>query len=328
MSFLSTLLPSVLGFASNFVLDRANSKDQKSALQQQNDFNLKQYEDWKYYNSIDQQMKRASAAGVNPYSLSLSNTLPSAYQQQNAVVDRSPSASFASSFGKAFDTYYRIKDRNLQKQQLQLNLDYKKSVLDFQKQQLRDLNSYRKQQYDLGLSRLESSERLGNRKLDLAAESNQFKKDFYTNPLYLGYWTVKGSKQKYKFAESMNPVSLEIARNKLLQARTFNRNFEDYLNAQVTNMAAQATYHQAVASKYNELYNDDIATQLAMNAAARGAATISNSKFARTWNFGMKMLNDVMDVSGKGMSLWKGKGLFVPTSQNNPYSGYNYNVSY
>lgn len=324
------ILPALIGAGASLLGTYMDNKAQKSAIQQQNVFNQQQYEDWKYYNSIDQQVRRLNAVGINPQSMTLSNTLPSAYQQDNAVVERSPLAGLASAFGKGFANYYQIKDYKLRKEQLKVNQQMKEEVLKFQREQLRDLNAFRKAQIGFGLDKLDYADRWQQRKFDLMAEQNAFRRDFYQNPDYLGYWNVKGSKQRIAFNDEYNPIILATSRAKMTQAKTFAKHFEDYLNAQIAGMSAQSSYRQAQSDFYNEMFYDDLATQKALNAASRNQSIIQSSKFARGWNFGMKMLNDVFDVAGKGMSLWKGKGLFVPTSQQsvNPYAGYNYNVSY
>lgn len=48
----------------------------------------------------------------------------------------------------------------------------------------------------------------------------QFKKDFYLDPSYLGYWQTKGSEQNFNYYNEANPIRLNLLRNELEMKRT------------------------------------------------------------------------------------------------------------
>ena len=309
LNFLSKVvngLPYVGGLLSaglSYLGDRKAEQAQERALKQQNEDNLKFYEDWKYYNSLEQQVKRAQAAGINPAAIVHSDNLPSAYQQQNSVVHSSPFGALFRSFGSAFASFYKAREMKLHKQQILFDQDYRRSMLAFQKQQLQDLNAYRVGSLSLKGEQLSASDRWHRLDYGLKAAAAQFKRDFYTDPNYLGYWQVKGSKQGYEYNQKYQPIALGIARNKLLQAQIFNRNFQNYLDAQITGMAARAQLSQGQLDKFNALYDSDILTQTAVNTLARNNAELNSSGFATRWNFGVKMVKDLMDLATSGVSI-------------------------
>lgn len=110
-----------------------------------NQANQEQYEDWKAYNDPSAQMDRLSNAGLNPYMISsVNNTLSQPYQfgQNSGIAEalQGVSQTMAQGGNMANDAYQRKLDREIKRDNLQLNrdkLDLQKEFTELRKDMMR-----------------------------------------------------------------------------------------------------------------------------------------------------------------------------------------------
>lgn len=233
-------------------------KKQRESEQQNidltNEFNQTQYEDWKYYNSLDQRLKRAENAGVSKWAaLGLNDSLPQAFQIDNstAVSDSGLGAAaqtlsqLGNIAGGAVKDVYHDK---ISKEQRKFDEKIRLEALELQKQQLAALEKYRKA--TLAQQKWMFGEKLGWSK-ESFGRSLQFKKDYYLSPEYLGYWDVKSKKQNYDYNEKANPVRLALLNDERLMKKIEREYLAEYLQSRnsIAHNNAWDTFYDASFNK-------------------------------------------------------------------------------
>lgn len=291
-SIIAAIATAVGGVSASLINRKSQQKlidSEQENLDATNSFNQAQYEDWKYYNSLDQRLQRAEKAGVSKWAaLGINDTLPSAFQIGNSSVpnDNGLSSlaqltnSIANSTSNAANSYV---DREFQRQQKEVDAQIKREGIEVQKQQLEALKSYRKEL--MAQQKYMFDEKLGVSLADLS-----WKRTFYNSPEYLGYWQVKNAKQTHNYLAQTNPINIEILKNRKLITDAEARSIANYLDARNTLLASNARLALNRADISDSLF------ELEKQIAANRLNNPNNTKAGQWINFGLNKANQLLDM--------------------------------
>lgn len=313
-----SILGSLFGGISNVFAQNKQIREAKRMQEYETINNRLMYEDWKHYNSLDERLKRAADAGVSKHAaLGINDTLPQAFQTNNAII---PDDGGLGAFGQMLSSVGQSVDKasqtNFDREQKKLDNAYRAEALKLQWENLKALREFREK--NLSQQKWMFGLRSGweQDKINIARDSLQFKKDFYGDPNYLGYWQTQQSKQLYHHRQLTNPIEVAILRNRKTMSDEDTKWYSTFKGAHLSMLQAQAQNAARMANMNSELYEKQLAAQEArLNAITSNP---NNTKAGQWINYGLGVANQMLDI----YSGLRGFGLRKSTPTPEPRQGW------
>lgn len=192
---------------SNFI---QNKREREQQLEDRS-YDLRQFLENREYNTPVNQRKRLEAAGISPINGGIdSGNSSTAFNGGNIAPEADALSNIMTGAQKGLQMYLNRRDIDISQRAKAIDQQIQSRKLDIQEKYFNDLieKGYAGQQVqkEIAESRNEVTKRgqdinktLGEARNDLTREGLQFKKEYYTNPLYLGYQQVQLAKQLYDF---------------------------------------------------------------------------------------------------------------------------------
>lgn len=315
----------------------ATARSQKKAREQQiadRDLNYQRYLENRNYNEPINQRARLMEAGLSPFSQSFSNTSSSAFDAGNITPAVDSFANLAQGFSNFAKTGY---EKHLAKERQKLNLQLQKERLDLAREQLAATQNYRNgllayqqlnlqnRKFEFGVKRDQWAQSFGfnKKKFDFDKEkferSFQFKKDFYTDSNYLGYWQKQNVINQIGYRDALRPYQIEA----LNLANEYKRIQNKYAPSLFSQDVAFRGYRNAIAKdnankSRNEwrLYRDFYPQRRELYSLQMdAAANMQNYLAKRNYSF-QEYFDNLMKVNQMFLNISKGLEIQTNTELN------------